>query len=212
MELLKEYAKDRQIILNTHSPYFVDVNSIINGAYLYRTVKNEEGDIEVYALSDGSRDSFSGFVKNINQPHTLGTEAKEIFFLEDRIIVTEGQEDVIMYGKASDAVGVPFSGTFFGWGSGGASNIKTIISILKELGYKKVAAIFDGDKPEDKVQLEKEFPAYSFHIISTRDIRDKRSVNRPGKTGMMKENGKLKEEHKLEMTQLIQNINGYFLE
>ena len=210
MELLKEYAKDRQIILNTHSPYFIDIPSIINGAYLYRTVKNEAGDIEVYALSDASRKSLAGFLKNINQPHTLGTEAKEIFFLEDRIIVTEGQEDVIMYGKAAEAVSVPFDGTFFGWGSGGASNIKTIVSILNELGYKKVAAIFDGDKPEDKLLLETEFPTYSFRIISTPDIRDKRSVNKPAKEGMMKESGKLKEEHKPEITQLIKDINSYF--
>ena len=210
MGLIKEYAKDRQIILNTHSPYFVDVHSIVNGAYLYRTVKNEDGDIEVYALSDISRNSLAGFLKNINQPHTLGTEAKEIFFLEDRIIVTEGQEDVIMYGKASEAIHIPFEGTFFGWGSGGASNIATIVSILNELGYKKVVAIFDGDMPEKKEKLEKEYPHYSFHIISTSDIRDKNSINKPAKDGMMRQNGTLKEEYVDEMTTLVQTINGYF--
>lgn len=165
-----------------------------------------------HALSDISRNSLAGFLKNINQPHTLGTEAKEIFFLEDRIIVTEGQEDVIMYGKASEAIHIPFEGSFFGWGSGGAANIATIVSILNELGYKKVVAIFDGDMPEKKAQLEKEYPHYSFQIISTSDIRDKNSVNKPTKDGMMRQNGSLKEEYIDEMTTLVQTINGYFAE
>ncbi len=212
MELIKEYAKDRQIILNTHSPYFVDVRSIVNGAYLYRTVKNEDGDIEVYALSDTSRNSLEGFLKNINQPHTFGTEAREIFFLEDRIIITEGQEDVIMYGKASEAIQIPFEGSFFGWGSGGAGNIATIVSLLDELGYKKVVAIFDGDMSARKAQLEKEYPFYNFQIISTPDVRDKDCINKPAKEGMMKKNGMLKEEYIEEMTTLIQAVNGYFAE
>lgn len=41
LQLFKEYAKDRQIIVNTHSPYFVDMDSLVNGAMLYRTVKNK---------------------------------------------------------------------------------------------------------------------------------------------------------------------------
>lgn len=55
MDLLKEYASDRQIIISTHSPYFIDWESILNGAELIRTVKNEDGDIEVYNLEDNSK-------------------------------------------------------------------------------------------------------------------------------------------------------------
>ena len=210
MALIKKFAQDRQIILNTHSPYFVDFHSIVNGAYLYRTVKNEDADIDVFRLSDETRSKLAGFLKDINQPHTLGTEAKEIFFLEDRIIVTEGQEDVIMYSKAANIVQIPFAGTFFGWGSGGAANVQTIVAILHELGYKKVVVIFDGDKPEEKEQLEGQYPAYNFQIISTPDIRDKKSINKPGKEGMMTQKGKLKDAYRDEMTHLIQAINGYF--
>ena len=89
MALFNDYAKDRQIIINTHSPYFVDIHAILNGAYLYRTVKNAEGNIDAFLLSEKSRNSLRGFMKNLNQPHTFGTEAKEIFFLEDNIIVAE---------------------------------------------------------------------------------------------------------------------------
>ncbi len=81
IQLFKEYSKDRQIIINTHSPYFVDMDSLVNGACLYRTIKNSAGDIDVFPLSEESKKRISeDFLKNINQPHTLGTEAREIFF------------------------------------------------------------------------------------------------------------------------------------
>lgn len=210
MSLFNEYSKDRQIIINTHSPYFIDISSIVNGAVLYRTVKNRDGNIDVFSLSEQSRKTLKGFLGNINQPHTLGTEAKEIFFLEDRIIITEGQEDVIMYNKAAEVLHASLLGTFFGWGSGGSSNISKIATILKDLGYQKVVAIFDGDKPEDKHQFEQDFPAYNCQIISAPDIRDKPSVSKDAKSGMMTKGGELKEEFKPEMESLFQNINTYF--
>lgn len=210
MALFNEFAAERQIIINTHSPYFIDISSIINGATLCRTVKNDKGSIDVFTLYDKSRSSLKGFLKNINQPHTLGTEAKEIFFLEDRIILTEGQEDVIMYNMASEMVQIPIMGNFFGWGSAGASNITKIATILKDLGYEKVVAIFDGDKPDDKKKFETDFPEYNCQIISASDIRDKQALNKEAKEGMMTEGGKLKEEYKEEMTSLFEMINCYF--
>lgn len=210
LKLFKEYSKDRQIIINTHSPYFVDMDSLVNGAYLYRTIKNENGNIDVFSLSDESKRSIEGFLKNINQPHTLGTEAKEMFFLEDRIIITEGQEDVIMYNKAADTIDMQLTGTFFGWGSGGSSNIAKVATILKDLGYKKVVAIFDGDKPEDLEKFIKQFPEYRGFIISAPDVRDKPSVSKPEKNGMMTQGGALKDEYKDELTALFNNINLYF--
>ncbi len=210
MKLFNRYSEDRQIIINTHSPYFIDISSIVNGANLYRTVKNNNGDIDVFSLSEDSRENLKGFLKNINQPHTLGTEAKEIFFLEDRIIVTEGQEDVIMYSKAAESIKPPLDGTFFGWGSGGASNITKIATILKDLGYQKVVAIFDGDKPEDENKFRQDFPMYDSQIISALDIRDKPKVNKDAKEGMMTQGGCLKEEYKEEMITLFKNINSYF--
>lgn len=210
MKLFNRYSEDRQIIINTHSPYFIDILSIVNGAVLYRTVKNSGGDIDVFSLSEDSRKNLEGFLKNINQPHTLGIEAKEIFFLEDKIIVTEGQEDVIMYSKAAESIKSPLDGTFFGWGSGGASNITKIATILKDLGYQKVVAIFDGDKPEDENKFKQDFPMYDSQIISALDIRDKPKVNKDAKEGMMTQGGCLKEEYKEEMITLFKNINSYF--
>lgn len=210
MKLFNDFAKDRQIIINTHSPYFVDIYSILNGAYLYRTVKNAEGNIDTFLLSEKSRKSLRGFMNNLNQPHTFGTEAKEIFFLEDNIIVTEGQEDVIMYSKAAELVNIPFSGVFFGWGSGGAFNIEKIVSILNDLGYRKVVAIFDADMAEKKRELETEYPMYHCVMIPTTDIRDKEHVNKTAKEGMMTIKGELKTEYAQNMIDLIKEANEYF--
>ena len=209
IQLFKEYSKDRQIIISTHSPYFVDMDSLINGAFLCRTIKDEDGNIDVFTLSDNSKRTIEGFLKNINQPHTLGTEAKEMFFLEDRIIITEGQEDVIMYNKAATELGMKLSGNFFGWGSGGASNISKIATILQELGYKKVIAVFDGDKPEDLEKFEEQFPTYSGMIISESDVRDKPCLNKPAKSGLMTQAGKIKAGYENEIKELFAKINAY---
>jgi hypothetical protein len=99
--------------------------------------------------------------------------------------------------------------TFFGWGSGGASNILKIAKILQELGYKKVVAIFDGDKPSDLKSFNEQSPKYSGVIISAPDVRDKPAVNKPSKEGIMTQSGDLKEKYKDEITLLFSNINSY---
>lgn len=115
-----------------------------------------------------------------------------------------------MYNKAAESVQLSLDGAFFGWGSGGASNITKIATILKDLGYKKVLAIFDGDKSDDKLKFEQDFPMYGCEIISAPDIRDKPEVNKEFKEGMMTQGGCLKEAYKDEMISLFQKINGYF--
>lgn len=208
MELINKYAKDRQIIISTHSPYFIDLSAIVNGAYLYRTVKNTNGDIDVFSLSTESRKNLKGFLGDINQPHTFGIEAKEIFFLEDKVILVEGQEDVMMYTLASESVQIPLCGNFFGWGAGGAPKIPKVLKVLQDLGYSKVAVIFDGDKKRDKEELSQKYPQYSFFIITTDDVRDKKEiVNKPAKSGLMNSKGEVKEEHKDEIRMLFENIN-----
>ena len=215
MNLLKEYSSKRQIIICTHSPYFVDIDSLINGAKLHRTTKNAEGNIKVYTLSEESCKNLSGFTNDLCQPHTLGTEAKEIFFLEDKIIVTEGQEDVIMYKNASEKLDCEFQGTFFGWGAGGAEKIRKILMILSDLGYEKVSVIFDGDKADEKAKLERTdaLSKYNYHIISTDDVRDKDAVCKPKKDGLLNKDGSIKNDKcKDEISKLIENINAYMEE
>lgn len=211
LKLIKEFSKDRQIVISTHSPYFIDIQSLIAGANLHRTFKNNQGDIEVHQLSDEAKSSLSGFLNDLNQPHTFGTEAKELFFMEDNIILVEGQEDVIMYSRAAEMVSIELQGNFFGWGAGGAPKIPKVLKILDDLGYRKVVVIFDGDKSADKEQIEKQYSQYQYLIISTADVRDKRAIeHRPAKVGLMRENGTLKEEYKQEIADLLNKINAYW--
>lgn len=211
LKMLKRFSKDRQIVLCTHSPYFVDISSIADGASLCRTVKGTDGDIELFCLGEKSREMLDGFLNDIQKPHTFGLEAREIFFLEDNVIITEGQDDVVMYQKAAEQLGQIINGEFFGWGSGGASNIKKIATILRDLGYKKVAAIFDGDKKEEKEEFADEFKDYRSFIISKKDIRDKGKVKeREAVNGMMTQGGVIKEDAEVEMKSLLTDINGYF--
>lgn len=209
MELLKEHAVDRQIIISTHSPYFIDWDSILNGAELIRTIKNQDGDIEVYSLNGSTKQDIEKFQKDINQPHTLGLEAKEVFFLEDNIILVEGQEDVIFYPRIAKQLDTEFAGNFFGWGVGGAPKMKYILRILKDLGYKEISIILDGDQSHEKDQLEEEYPEYKFFLIPADDVRDKKSRSATlAKVGIVDGNGNVKHEYIHEMMALIKEING----
>lgn len=116
MFILIEQAKTKQIILSTHSPYFVDWESISNGANLTRTTKETCGDINCYTLSDEIKRKSTGIITDINNPHVLGLNANEVFFLDDKIILVEGQEDIVIFRKISDELGKNFNGTFFGGG------------------------------------------------------------------------------------------------
>lgn len=208
MNMLKRYAKDRQIIISTHSPYFIDWESIINGAELIRCVKNTEGNIEIFPLSPQSKTNIRKFQDDFNQPHTLGLEAKEVFFLEDNIILVEGQEDVIMYPKIAKQLQTEFKGTFFGWGAGGAEKIPFILRILQDLGYKKIQVIYDGDKKKDKEKTKNSFSQFKYHLLPTDDIRDKKAKKSfAGKIGIVTEDGKLKEEYRSSMEKLIREVN-----
>lgn len=208
--LLKEYSKDRQIIISTHSPYFVDIPSIVSGSNLVRVINNGEG-TEIFQLSSASREILSKLSKgNIYNPHTFGLDARELFFQEDGIIIVEGQEDVLLFPDIADQLGTKISASFFGWGAGGASNISYICSFLKDLGFKKVAAILDGDKKEEIPTLSNDFPEYHFSHICADDIRTKKERKATGSVdGLLDSKRLIKDEHKEHTTKLLSNLNSY---
>ena len=94
--LFAEYAKNRQIVYATHSPYFADFHYLSNGAEIARVHKSNGGST-ISQLSRETADSLSGLLKNKNNPHILGLNAREALFLEDRVVLVEGQEDVVYY-------------------------------------------------------------------------------------------------------------------
>ena len=113
MSVISEYARDRQIILSTHSPYFIDVGALASGAELYRVVKNGDGDTTLFRLTEESKKMINGFMSDYQKPFMFGIEAKELFFLRDCVIVVEGQEDVALYRRAAEQLGMTIDGDFF---------------------------------------------------------------------------------------------------
>lgn len=195
--LIEELAADRQIVVSTHSPYFVSLSALSNGGHLARVVTGTDG-TTIHQLSDSSKkaiDKLSG--KNYNNPHIFGLDARELFFLEDHVILTEGQEDVMLYPLVAEQLGMRIVGSFFGWGAGGAGNIPNLCRILSDLGFKKVAGLLDGDKTTEAQRLSESFPSYFFRCIPAKDIRTKPARGPVDEvSGLLDEKLSLKTEHR----------------
>ncbi len=160
-------------MVSTHSPYFVDLKALAKGGHLVRVSTGSNGTV----INEISTDAKNSIVQlsegNLYNPHVFGLDARELFFQEDQIILTEGQEDVLLLPRVAAQIEAEITGNFFGWGAGGAGNIRHLCQILKDLGYNKVAAILDGDKIEERNKLAIEFPEFFFECIPTKDIRTK---------------------------------------
>jgi len=208
LKYLAEYAKDRQIVITTHSPYFVNFDYLINGARLFRTVK-ENNLIKIYQLSSESITSIKDYKNDLYNPHVLGLNAKEIFFLADNVILVEGQDDVYCYEKMQNKLGMFLKGEFFGWGVGGANKMKPISKILQDLGYKKVVGILDSDNKTQKIfnDISEEFKDYKYFRIPTKDVIKKRGVE---KTAICDKFGELKNEYIDTMKKMFEEINRIF--
>lgn len=176
-DLLLHFSADRQIVISTHSPYFVDVSALAAGAHLARVISTNNG-TKIHELSSVSKSIMHSLAsKNLYNPHVFGLDARELFFLEDKIILTEGQEDVLLFPSIFRQLGIELPGNFFGWGAGGASNIIQICKILKDLGFQKVCAIFDSDKLDELKKCQTEHPEFYFINIPAKDIRSKPARN-----------------------------------
>ncbi len=208
--VINGFAKDRQIVISTHSPYFVDMDSICNGASLIRVTNEGEG-TKVFHLTGESREVIRKLSSgNLNNPHTFGLDARELFFLEDKVVIVEGQEDVLLFPEVGEQVSQKIRGNFFGWGAGGASNIPLICTVLKDLGFRKVVGLLDGDKKDDIPNLKTWFPKYYFNHISADDIRTKPA--RKGSEavyGLLDEGKKIRKEFVTPTRALFSEINKY---
>lgn len=212
MNLLLEESSKKQIIISTHSPYFISWEALENGGVVNRTFKNKQGNIEIKTLNDENAKFICKTIKDKHNPHLWGMDAKEIFFLEDNIVVVEGQEDVVAYEKIINELECSINASFFGWGAGGAEKIVGILKILANLGYQKVMAIYDGDKCEEYERCKKEFPQYEIIKIWKDDIRDKKARTTKEKEGILDEHFAIKKEFKEKMKSFLSEINNYFSE
>ena len=214
--LFAEYAKDRQIVYATHSPYFADFNYVIAGATVARVHKRKDRCV-VSQLCEKTSQRLGGLLRDDHNPHTLGLDARETLFQEDGVIVVEGQEDVIFYPRILDQLAnkcflssclvYEMSDRFFGWGAGGAHKVSTLLALLSDLGYARVAAILDHNKRDLIPELQKQFPEYYIDAIPTDDIRTKQ--NRPAQDatdGLLDDENDLKQEFQEVMAELFQKL------
>lgn len=171
-KLLLEQSKDKQIIISTHSPYFIDWEILSKKGKIIRLEKNVDN-IDFYELSDDSIKNVNSFLNNYYNPHILGLDANEVFFLNDNIILVEGQDDIVCYKKIFEKYAFNPFASFFGWGVGGADNMEKVILMLRELGYSKIFCILDGDKKDNVAELSSSYPELCFHAIPTNDVRTK---------------------------------------
>lgn len=171
--LLVEYSKDKQIIISTHSPYFVDWSLFANKTKIIRFKKNLDS-IMLFELSENTKKDISKILNDYQKPHILSLNANEIFFLNDNVILTEGQDDVLCYKELFRKANYSSTASFFGWGAGGAQKMRYILNILKDLGYNNVFVILDNDQKGEISKLKEEYSNYYFFSIDANDVRNKK--------------------------------------
>lgn len=208
--VLQRYSQDRQIVVTTHSPYFVDLRALAAGAQLARMTTTKDHGSQIFQLSDAGRAAVEKLIHDRNNPHILGLDAREMFFQEDKILLTEGQDDVQLLPKVAEQLGTKFSGNLFGWGAGGAEKFDHLCLIFKELGFKKVAGVLDGDKKEKAAELSRKFPDYQFITIPADDVKTKEArAATPEEKGLLDDKSKLRNEYEDDMKNVIAKVNEY---
>lgn len=207
-ELLIEYSAERQIVISTHSPKFIDWYAIAEGAQIARIVK-VEGEIKIHQIREETQKKIAKLLNDLNNPHVLGLEANEVFFLFDYVLLVEGQEDVMFFPKVMKDISAQSKGEFFGWGVGGASKMETVAAILSDLGFKKVAGILDANVRERIQPLQEQFPNYYFVAQPADDVRFK--SHKPDQTSLLDdENRRVREQFKNATIAMFKGIEDYF--
>lgn len=173
--LMLEYAATRQIVIATHSPYMVNLEALPQGSTIIRAHIRDDKTV-LSQLSSETAARIFGLMRNQNNPHIFGLNAQEIFFISDRVVLVEGQEDVVFLERVQNSLGISIQGNVFGWGVGGAENMERVSCVLNELGFSKVVGILDGNRSSLAIELSARFPNFHFFSIPANDIRTKRAV------------------------------------
>ena len=206
--VLADFAKDRQIVYSTHSSYFADWEYVLNGAQLVR-VNMSAGGSRVSALSKKSMEAVRGFLNNLGNPHVLGLDARAAFFLDDDVLLVEGQEDVLGYRIIARELGLDLRGEFYGWGVGGAGNMSIISRVLIDLGFRRVVGILDKGQEELAETLKHNFPDYAFLMSPAEDMKEKKD-QKNDRTTLLDTHWRLREEYKEDIRSLLMEANRSF--
>lgn len=187
--VLADFARDRQIVLFTHSPHLVSWDHIEAGAEIARVFKLGS-DSRIAQPNRSLIDGVSIARRGWRNPHTFGTDATEALFLDDGIIVVEGQDDAALLPRAFEQLGIPLTGQVFGWGSAGKDNIARIVGLLNGLGFSRVVALFDNNAPDAARKVKDAYPNVHVTAIPAPDIRDKPPETTPAVVGLFDKRGR----------------------
>ena len=213
--MLSEAAKEKQIIICTHSPYYVNWMDFIKGAKFIRL--NKINDLKcTVSILDNTKNYVKFIKKSLaewQRPQLLDIVAKEILFSE-KILFVEGQEDMGLIKKWAINNDKNLNFDIFGYGVGGYSNMKLFLEMSRDLGLHKVAALYDSGVYTDEhyEKDKKEFGNYHFEKLPTDDIRDKPKATPKPKKGCFDEHGNIKKEYETEFNEIMERIINYFKE
>ena len=212
--LLSQEAINRQIVVITHSPYFICWNHLENGAKFFRLNKYKEG-CTIHELNYSNLKKIKGY-EDPARYHLFDIAAKEIMFA-DKLLFVEGQVDVGIIYKWAQKEERELKFNIFGYGVNGWCNFHIFLQISKELGIKKVAVLYDKAKENDKdpernnihldddLRQNKElYKDYFFCQLETEDIIDKNKKN--GTFNIM---GDLKDEYADHFEKIISKLQNY---
>jgi predicted ATPase len=201
-DVILEYASDRQVILATHSPYFAPIEYLDVGARIVRTSLRAKSSI-ISSLQPSTATKLAPLLEDRFNPHVLGLDAREVLFLEDDVILVEGQDDVLGYREVFRRLDGPTNASFFGWGVGGASKMELIALLLRDLGIRRVYGILDAGHDLEIARLRSTFPDYKCDQLPAPDIRTKEARPPvPEKIGLFDDKWELRPEW-IEPTQAL---------
>ncbi len=212
--VLIERSAQKQILVITHSPHFVDWIQIAKASCLTLVTMSPSGHSEVRRASpDKVAKVARNATKNITSRKYYDTVCKELFF-SDAAILVEGPDDVHYIENWATNIwpDIPL----MGYGCGGWSAIRAWAELCIELGIK-CAALYDGDQREEfnvvSNDLSGHYPQFSAFYLNRDDIRDKHLRDSSGKEtaeiskeGIFKRNGAIREEARATFELIISSI------
>lgn len=220
-DLLSEEAKDRQIIICTHSPYFVKWNDFINWAKFIRLNKYNDTKCSISFL-DNRKDYLSFLWRNIleyQKPQLLDVVSKEIMFSE-HVLFVEWPEDVWLLKKFSKEKDIELKFDIFWYWVWWYSNMKFFLEIAHDLWLEKVWILYDNwpDTTTDLQNFSLIYQTYHFEKLETDDIRDKpiryneNWIEREAKVWIFDAHWDIKEEYEDYLEKILIWFNSYFNE
>lgn len=202
--LLAELAIDRQVVLSTHSPLFVDWSWIQSGARLGRTHLGE-GSLALSMLSMSTGRALAAGHDSRTGGLIYGSEARESFFLEDGVVLVEGQDDAWSYRRLTQKLNLRFGDRIHGWGVGGATRMPEFAKAFSELGMRRVAGILDRGQESLAAKLKSEFQEFGFYVSPANDVRGKQN----GPKGLLDSSGQIEPEFESAASRLLQEVDSY---